>query len=266
MKSTIALSTRIGVAVLVSLALITAAVTAFVVGNPRDALSRVTAPPFASSTPAPTSTPSGSAIDEQALAYARGVLAQSDASEASDWPERDLEDLLPNRLFSFGGSAAAPLDAAIVIGTVTSATEGSAFDLATGTALQSGDPAATMRVVVLAIDVAEGLGEVSGADSVLVGVRVNGVSDSKELLAGMASLGQVIVVLDAAGSFEFDRSIYSSRGGVRLLGSVGIDGVIDFSHSEAGFVGELTTVDTLIDASTRAAIIGTTSEGKVTGP
>jgi len=51
MRSTLALSTRIGVAILVSLALLTAGVTAFVVTNSKVGLSQLKLPADVSPTP-----------------------------------------------------------------------------------------------------------------------------------------------------------------------------------------------------------------------
>ena len=52
MGSSLAISTRIGVAVLISLVLITAAITAFMISDPRSAMTRI-------SEPLPTASPSG---------------------------------------------------------------------------------------------------------------------------------------------------------------------------------------------------------------
>jgi hypothetical protein len=208
-------------------------------------------------------------VNGEALAYARDYLTQPDDVEANQWPERDLEDLLPNHIFSFDGSMATPLAAGIVIGTVTSAVAGGALDYQTGADVPFGAANVLARVVELSIAVEHGLGDVSGADAVVVAVRVPGESEPEKLLAGMSALGRVIVVLDAQGRFTFAEDAYSSRGGTRLVGSVSADGTISFPavlSEETHFIDSLTSVDRILNEASRAAVMGKTLNGHIVGP
>lgn len=271
MKATLALSTRIGVAILVSLAVVTAAVTAFVVGNPNDALARVSAPSVASSTPSATSSPTGIVDDPHggaALSYALDYLKSPDSAVDSVWPERALLDLLPNHLYSIDGETPHPLASAIVVGKILSVTGAVAFDGQTGTEGRYDLPGATARVLRISVEVDQALGSASGSRLIDFGMRVEGDTKPETLRAGVAALGRVVVVLNAPGTFGFDSSLYSVRRGSSLLGFVADDGSLSFPalvDHETEFIGTITSTDELYDAASLPAVVGETENGLVSG-
>jgi len=267
MRSTLALSTRIGVAVLLSLTLITAAVTAFVVTNPKAALSRVTAPALTSQTPTPTPTSPGSlpTVDEAAVAFAWSSLAAENATSDVVVPERNLADTLPNRLYSLDGGKPQPLDAGVVVGTVSSAVPGGAIDTS-GTTVDFFDSGVIARVVIVTIDVERAYGVMSGDTTVSAAIRVAGDPDPDQLLGGISDFGRVIAVLDADDRYTFGLADYTVRRDSTLLGFVEADGRLAFpclGAAESAFIGSLTNLHELDTAATESATVGTLKLGKV---
>lgn len=263
MKSTLAIPTRIGVAILISLTLVTAAVTAFVVTNPKSALSRVTAPAPSSSTPAPSTTPGSQPADSAALVYAKSTFAGADSSAENEAREIALENLLPNHLYSFDGEPPAPLAAGIVIGEVTGAVGAFALDSASGARVEFDvTDAVSARVIDLDIAVQTGLGEASGRSNVAVRVRIDGDIDPALILAGVVEFPRVIIVLDSTDSDD----LFQSRRGTVLVGFVDDLGTITFPalhETESAFIGSLTTIRLLEDEAARAAVVGKTADGRV---
>jgi len=260
MRANLALSTRIGVAVLISLTLVTAAVTAFVITNPQQAVSNMTAP--ATST---YSTPSAAPGSESST-FVFDSIASAAASSSGIRTERSLADLLPNRLFASGGETPAPLAAGIAVGTISNVAGGIAFAPDGVTEVPYATADASARTVLFDIAVSDGFGEASGRSTVSVGLTVNAAVDGDRLIASLEAAGSVIVVFDAAGDFDFAPGVYSVRGGGTLLGTVDTSGAIAFPALGAAgseFTGSLATVAALTAESTRSVDIGTIRNGVI---
>jgi hypothetical protein len=271
MKAHLGIATRFGVALLISLTVITAAATAFVVSNPRalpkDALSQL----GAMGDPTPVAAAS-SADAASAGNYVADFFAESARSAFSDLaivPERSLRDLLPNRLFAVDGGEPAPLAAGIVVGTVSRATGAMAYDSVTGEETPFEAENVSSRVIVVDIAVESTFGGASGGETVRVGVRVPGTIDGVTATQGLSDWGRVIVVFDPAGDFAFDATVTAARGGYLLVGRVSADGTISFpalGASEVDFLRGIETVDAAAEASTTPVVLGTITNGKLSSP
>lgn len=262
MRAHLALSTRIGVAILISLTLVTAAVTAFVVANPKQNVANVTAP-ATSTYPSATATPGS-----ESPGFVFDSITASANSSATVPLERSLADLLPNRLFARGDSTPAPLAAGIAVGTIANVTAGMALAADGVTEVPYSTESVGARTVIFDVILSDGFGEASGRSSVTIGLTVMGDVDGTRLISSVESLGSVIVVFDAAGDFDFAPGVYSVRGGGTLLGSVDTAGAISFpAMGDAGsdFIGSLTTVSALMEESTRTVDIGSIENGVIVG-
>ncbi|CAN5252988.1 hypothetical protein BH11ACT2_BH11ACT2_20660 [soil metagenome] len=265
MRAHLGLTTRIGVALLVSLALVTAAVTAYVVAgaNPAaDSTSAGATQPLAttssaSSTGTATSTPSAREYVDQYFLDARDA---GDATRA----EQTLSDLLPNHVYSINGATAVPLATGIAIGTVIDVTPVSALSVSGATQPFATEPAAA-RTVVVHLAVENGLGEIAGHATFDVGLKVIGDAAPELLVAGLKQLGRILLVVDHGARFSFDPTLAEARRSTQLIGLVDSSGTITFPYFGTGstaFEGSVTTVDRLLAAAgaptvSRAIVNGT---------
>jgi hypothetical protein len=260
MRANLALSTRIGVAVLISLTLVTAAVTAFVITNPQQAVSNMTAP--ATTT---YSTPSALPGSESST-FVFDAIASGAASSSRLSAERSFADLLPNRLFTSGNDTPAPLAAGIAVGTISNVTGCSALAADGMTEVPYSTEHVGARTVLFDVLVSSGFGVAGGRSSVTVGLTVSGDMDGDRLISSLESVGSAIVVFDAAGDFDSAPGVYSIRGGGTLLGTVDPDGTISFpalGDDGPDFIGSLATVGALTAESTRSVDIGTIENGVI---
>jgi hypothetical protein len=259
MRANLALSTRIGVAILISLTLVTAAVTAFVVANPKPAVSNMTAP--ATSTSSATPDAGSSSI------YLQDYLAAAGSSVNSAPIERGLVDLLPNHLFSINGGDPEPLASGIVVGVVRSVSDGVALSAQDGSEIPFDSSDAAAYVLVLNIAVEYGLGSASGDTMIRVGIKVTNPVDVEQLSRGLVEVGRILVVLDEPGDFDFNTNLYSVRRSGTMLATVAEDGTLTFpalSETESDFVGTLTTIDEVLAEAARTVPVGTVDNAVIT--
>jgi hypothetical protein len=238
--------TRVAVVVLVSLVVVTAAVSGYVIAHDggHDSTSAV------EPTLAPTDT--NTDVSAQARAYVDSVLRNDDISPEASWPEQQLSDVLPNHTYSMNGAAAQPLATGIVVGTITSVTA-------------SPDPSA--QVFVLHIAVEQGLGAAAGQTDFAVGLEIDDEVDSAQTIAGLLTFGRVVVVFDNGTTFPFDTTLPEVRRSGELLGTVDDGGKLYFPYlptQSSTFVGTLSTVDDLVAASAQPTTTGTISNGVIT--
>jgi hypothetical protein len=236
--------TRIGVAILISLTVVTAVVSGYVIAH--DGGRDVTA-----AVKPKLEAPSASAT-AVARAYVESVLRHGAVSLGSAWPEQQLSDLLPNHTYSVDGAAPQPLASGIVVGTITSVTAGP-------------DPSAPVFVLHLAVE--NGLGAAAGRTEFEVGLEIDDDVDPAQMITGLEALGRVVVVVDTSTTFAFDPSLPEVRRSGELLGTVDADGNLYFPFLNAdssAFVGALASVDGLVAASAGRATTGAIVHGVIT--
>jgi hypothetical protein len=194
----------------------------------------------------PSGTPTG---DPQRLI---AQLAERVEAVDTNFPERHLEELLPNRLVSVDGGPAEPLvDGGVFIGTVAEAVPGSAFvaDAESGTDLETDwrNPDADIRVFNVALAIEEGWGAAAEIDQIRFAIVVNGSADPDSSAKDISALGRIIVILEHQGSLKFDPSLYRIRGADSLLGRIDETGAVSFPlvENEADFIGTLKTGDSI---------------------
>lgn len=167
---------------------------------------------------------------------------------------RSFSDFLPNQEFKVDGASAAPIATGVVIGEVTDVRPGKGYyipksgpqaDADQGTETTFDDPRAIWSVAEVTIAVQDNLG-LKDPTSVRVGVTVIN-PDKAAVLRGIKSLGDVVVVLDRTGFYEYDPSLYNVADFGNLFGDVDASGVIGFPALEkegnAAFVGDLHSWD-----------------------
>lgn len=180
-------------------------------------------------------------------------LATSEESGARVKVEQTVTDLLPRALFHFRSLAEdepRPLGAGLAIGTV-----GEASEIAVE---------ADWRLVAFTLTVDEGLGAFEPGSVLEVGLAVDSGMRSEEVVRGLGDLGQVVVGLDEPGFFSADRRLYSVRGDGSLLGVVAADGRISFPAMQdddaRAFVGDVDTVDELVEAARKPPVVITADD------
>lgn len=174
--------------------------------------------------------------------------------------EQSLEDLVPSHKFAIDGRKANALAAGIVFGTITAIDPGVAYTVSdtddlTDIELPFDSADAMWRVAVVTVKVDKGLGGVKGAKTLKLGYVIDGALNLDKMVAGLDKLGSVALVLNDAGKFDFDPSLYSVRWSGALLGLVNSKDEISFpglgDESDA-FVGALDTVDEVVDENVTA--------------
>lgn len=228
MKSKIAVTSRIGVALLLVLTVATGAMTLVSVRSNATAERTRTA-----------------------RDYAISLITSEKQSATSVVREKTLADLLPNHRFRIGSARPQALDAGIVVGTVAAAREG----ISQSSDNVSGDQ---RRTIILTVDVEYGVGEISGAKQVELDFPLGPEADSARALAGFADLGEIFAVVNLRGSTGVDPVTYTVRQSGGLLGVMDAEHVISFpglGSKSTAFLDGLDTVNEVLAEAARSDVV-----------
>lgn len=141
-------------------------------------------------------------------------------------------ELLPNVKFKVDSAPAEALSDAVVTGRITEVEPG-VSQVSSGedsVALADFEDCRAMaRTLHLEVSVDEELGPTDVSGSVRVGLAIGASVDPNEMMAGLESLGQVLLFLSAESAvFDYDPSLYRILENGALLGVVGADGRVEF--------------------------------------
>lgn len=132
--------------------------------------------------------------------------------------------------------------------------DGALADAASATATSFDDSRSQWKIASVEIAVDQAYGLPDGPDSVRVSGFLTGTNYERQV-AGILSLGEVIVVLDLSRAYEWDQDLlYVARGG-NLFGDVDAAGNVAFpalADDSADFVGELATTSDIADDASRS--------------
>jgi hypothetical protein len=238
--------TKVGVAVLVSLALLTAAGTVYVMSHP-------------DSTPTAATRATQLTLPDDST-YLFGVLGVDSGVSSSAVDGATLEDLLPNHLVATYEEEPAPLCAGMAFGTIVDVLEGSGFD-ASGDAVSFSDPAVVTRSLILDVVVHQGLGGAAGAGHIRAAVVLEAKDDVSRAVHGFEELGEVLVVLDMPDAARFGSDVFVVAGSGEYIGTVQGEAITfpALGEGSSDFVDGIESKSSLLTAAARAAIVETKS-------
>lgn len=231
------LPTRIGVVALVSLGLLSATVTTYVLVDKKPAVVQAT----------PTLEPGGGAAVKSYI----DTLTTAAQNAGSYAPDSRLIQLLPNHIYTYPGFdlAASPLAGGIVIGAVS---EVSAIDPA-----KPGDPD-----LALTVTVSKAYGDVAGKTTVIIGSFSKPGQTLAQTRLALKSISEVLIAVDPSEAKNGIEWNVRRRG--TLIAQV-VDSRIQFlsmsRKANATYVAGAATLGALDTAAARPATIGAVKNG-----